>query len=205
MQRLNPTRMNLIEVKRRSRTARKGYDILKKKREVLVLEFLKLLKQSGKGREYLYRLLSEAYKSIVISSAYVGNFELEASALHAKEVAPIGIGIKNVMGVKIPEIEKNKSRAEGADSFLSESVAVEDIRETFSDAINAILDVAQQEQGLKRLVTEIEKTKRRVNALDYVVIPGYNSQARYISMRLEEIERDMFSALKHVKKKLSKV
>lgn len=205
MQRLNPTRMNLIEVKRRSRTARKGYDILKKKREVLVLEFLKLLKQSGKGREYLYRLLSEAYKSIVISSAYVGNFELEASALHAKEVAPIGIGIKNVMGVKIPEIEKNKSRAEGTDSFLSESVAVEDIRETFSDAINAILDVAQQEQGLKRLVTEIEKTKRRVNALDYVVIPGYNSQARYISMRLEEIERDMFSALKHVKKKLSKV
>ena len=65
--------------------------------------------------------------------------------------------------------------------------------------------MAQREQGLKRLVIEIEKTKRRVNALDYVVIPGLNSQSRYISMRLEELERDMFSALKHVKKRLAKV
>ncbi len=206
MQRINPTRMNLIETKRRSRTARRGYDILKKKREVIVLEFLKLLKQSGKDREYLYKLLSEAYKVMAISSSYVGNFELESSALHAKEVKPIGISIKNVMGVKVPEIEKNpNSGGAGYESLISESVAVEDIKTTFSDAVNAILDVAQREQGLKRLVIEIEKTKRRVNALDYVVIPGLNSQSRYISMRLEELERDMFSALKHVKKRLAKV
>ena len=64
--------------------------------------------------------------------------------------------------------------------------------------------LAQREQGLKRIVLEVEKTKRRVNALDYIVIPNLNIQAKQISMRLEEIDRDAFSALKHVKKKLAK-
>ncbi|MEM3415976.1 MAG: V-type ATP synthase subunit D, partial [Candidatus Micrarchaeaceae archaeon] len=71
-------------------------------------------------------------------------------------------------------------------------------------AINVMIDVAQREQGLKRLVIEIDKTKRRVNALQYVVIPNIRSMSKYIAVRLEEIDRDMFAALKHVKKRLAK-
>ena len=203
MEKINPTRINLIQVRVRTRTASKGYSILKRKREALVLEFLKLLKQSGKDRDHLYKILQGAYKTVALSSAYVGNFELESSAMQIPEADPISMSIKNIMGVKIPEtqLEKNMQNQELS---LSPTVAVDDIRVSFDEVITTILDVAQREQGLKRLVIEIEKTKRRVNALDYIVIPGLKSQAKYISMRLEELDRDTFSALKHVKKRLSR-
>ena len=203
MEKINPTRINLIQVRVRTRTASKGYSILKRKREALVLEFLKLLKQSGKDRDHLYKILQGAYKTVAISSAYVGNFELESSAMQIPEADPIAMSIKNIMGVKIPETQLEKN-VENQELSLSPTVAVDDIRVSFDEVINTILDVAQREQGLKRLVIEIEKTKRRVNALDYIVIPGLKSQAKYISMRLEELDRDTFSALKHVKKRLSR-
>ncbi len=203
MEKINPTRINLIQVRVRTRTASKGYSILKRKREALVLEFLKLLKQSGKDRDHLYKILQGAYKTVAISSAYVGNFELESSAMQIPEADPIAMSIKNIMGVKIPETQLEKN-VDNQELSLSPTVAVDDIRVSFDEVINTILDVAQREQGLKRLVIEIEKTKRRVNALDYIVIPGLKSQAKYISMRLEELDRDTFSALKHVKKRLSR-
>ncbi len=203
MERINPTRINLIQVRGKTRTASKGYSILKRKREALVLEFLKLLKESGKDRDHLYKILQGAYKTVAISSAYVGNFELESTAIQIPEAKPIDMSIKNIMGVKIPETSRTEINAND-NLILSSTVAVDDIRTSFDDVINTVLDVAQREQGLKRLVLEVEKTKRRVNALDYIVIPGLKSQAKYISMRLEELDRDTFSALKHVKKRLSR-
>jgi V/A-type H+-transporting ATPase subunit D len=196
--------MNLIEVKRRTRTASRGYSILKRKREALVLEFMKLLKQSGGGRDYLYEVMQRAYKTMATSSTYVGNFELEVTAQHVREAGLVGMSVKNIMGVRIPETIREEKKNEIDFSLISTSIATEDIGDAFSAAIDAIIDVAQREQGLKRLVVEIEKTKRRVNALDNVIIPNFKSQSKYIAMRLEEIDRDMFSALKHVKKKLSK-
>ncbi|MDE1811051.1 MAG: V-type ATP synthase subunit D, partial [Candidatus Micrarchaeota archaeon] len=71
-----------------------------------------------------------------------------------------------------------------------------------NDVLNTVVDVAKREQGIKRLVIEIDKVKRRVNALEYIVVPNLNKRKKYIAMRLEEIDRDMFSGLKHVKKKL---
>jgi V/A-type H+/Na+-transporting ATPase subunit D len=201
---VNPTRMNLIETKRRTQTASRGYGILKKKREALVLEFLKLLKESGKGRTHLYEELMKAYGTVRTASAYVGNFELESAAQHVKEVDEIGIAIKNIMGVRIPQTMKGDNRESVGFNLLSTSIAVDDISDSFMSVMDTIIDVAQREQGLKRLVLEVEKTKRRVNALDYIVIPSLKSQAKYISIRLEELDRDTFSALKHVKKKLSK-
>ncbi len=203
MERVNPTRINLIQTRIRTRTATKGYSILKKKREALVLEFLKLLKESGKDRDHLYKILQGAYRTVAMSSAYVGNFELESAAVYVPEVDPIGMSIKNIMGVKIPETSREDQNKKDT-TILSSSAAVTDISLSFNEVITTVLDVAQREQGLKRLVLEVEKTKRRVNALDYIVIPRLNSQAKYISMRLEELDRDTFSALKHVKKRLSR-
>ncbi len=204
-ERVTPTRMNLISTRRRATMARRGYGILKKKREVLVLEFLKLLKSAGKDRDYMYEVLQRAYKTLGIAYAYVGNLELDEAATHVRETDPIGLSIRNIMGVKVPEMEKSQRRsAEAFIGMLSTSVAVDDINSAFGEAVDAIIDAAQREQGLKRIVLEVEKTKRRVNALDYIVIPRFRSQAKYISARLEEIDRDTFSALKHVKKRLAK-
>lgn len=202
MANLNPTRLNLINLKKRIVTARKGYGILKRKREVLVIEFLNLLKQSKESRSVLNDLVQQSYKTVTIASTYVGNFELEDVAMHMKEAEPVKIRIKNIMGVRIPEITRAQRPPQISFSVLPSSLAVDDINDTFVRATNSIIDVAQREQGLKRLVIEIDKTKRRVNALDYRIIPGMIKQSKYIRMRLEEIDRDTFSALKHVKKKI---
>ncbi len=204
MANINPTRMNLINLKKRIVVARKGYDILKRKREVLVIEFLKMLRQSKESRAMLNELMQQSYKTVTIASTYVGNFELEDVALHREQAAPVKIRIKNIMGVRIPEITRTAQLANISYSIMPSSLAVDDISDTFTRATNSIIDVAQREQGLKRLVIEIDKTKRRVNALDYRIIPNMRSQSKYIRMRLEEMDRDTFSALKHVKKKLSK-
>lgn len=198
---VNPTRMNLINTKRSIGVASKGHDILKRKREVLVMEFLKLLGSSKNDRTLLQQILQQAYKTVMMGSTYIGNFELEEMALHTEEASPIRISIKNVMGVNIPEISKGEVKA--AEFHYSSSLAVDDITDSFSRVRDMVIDVAQREQGLKRLVLEIDKTKRRVNALEYIVIPNMKGTAKYITMRLEEMDRDMFSALKHVKKKLA--
>ena len=204
MARLNPTRINLINLKKRVAVARKGYGILKRKREVLVLEFLNMLKQSSESRSKLNELIQESYKMVETASTYVGNFELEDVALHMKEASPVRMRIKNIMGVRIPQIDRAPGATMDPRLLFSTSLAVDDLNDTFTRATNSIIEVAQREQGLRRLVLEIDKTKRRVNALDYKVIPGMIAQQRYIRMRLEEIDRDTFSALKHVKKKLAK-
>jgi V/A-type H+/Na+-transporting ATPase subunit D len=201
---INPTRINLITTRRRIVMAKKGYNVLKRKREVLVIEFLRLLKQSKQDRGYLNKLMQNAYKSVTIASAYVGDFELESAAVHVPEAERISIGLKGVMGVQIPEIIKATSIGKSNVNFMSTSIAVDDINDAFTKALETVVDVAQRELGLKRLVLEIEKTKRRVNALEYRLIPEMQHRSKYISMRLDEIDRDNFSALKHVKKRLQK-
>jgi V/A-type H+-transporting ATPase subunit D len=196
--------MNLINLKRRVAMARKGYGILKRKREVLVMEFLKMLKMSKNDISYLNAIMEKAYKGVAIASAYIGNFELEEVAMHMDEAEPIKITIKNIMGVRVPEISRANRQAVVNYNIISTNIAADDISSDFSNAMNVMIDVAQREQGLKRIVIEIDKTKRRVNALQNVVIPGIMSQSKYIAMHLEEMDRDTFSALKHVKKRLAK-
>ncbi|MDE1851944.1 MAG: V-type ATP synthase subunit D [Candidatus Micrarchaeota archaeon] len=199
----NPTRINLINTRRRINIARKGHSILKRKREVLVIEFLKLLKESKESRNILNEMIRQAYVMVTTASTYVGNYELEEVALYMKEAEPVKMTIKNIMGVRIPVISRAQESTPQT-GFMSSSLAVDDLSDTFTKVTDAIIDTAQREQGLKRLVLEIDKTKRRVNALDYKIIPNLKNQSKYIRMRLEEMDRDTFSALKHVKKKLQK-
>ena len=202
---INPTRMNLINTKRRIGLATRGHSLLKRKREVLVIEFLKLLHESTSDRGYMQDMLQRSYGILAMSSSYAGDFALDEAANYMREPLPIMLRAKNIMGVRIPEIEHSKETPGIMDrgySLLSTSAAVDDVNEAFNETLNTIVDVAKREQGLKRLVLEIEKAKRRVNALEYVLLPNLNAQTKYISMRLEEMERDTFSALKHIKKRL---
>ncbi len=204
MARVNPTRINLINLRKSITLAKKGYDLLKRKREVLVIEFLKVLQESTYDRNYMIEVLNNAYKTTAIASTYVGDFELEQASAYVEETSPVRIKIKNVMGVRVPEISSQKRGQEETLNMLQSSIAVNDVSDAFSNLQEVIIDIAKREQSLKRLVLEIDKVKRRVNALDYILLPNLKKEARYISMRLEEVDRDTFSALKHVKKKLAK-
>ncbi len=204
---VNPTRANLIGTKRGILAATKGHDLLTGKQQVLVREFLKLLKESSRGREQMQEVLQSAYKALAIGIAYVGDLELERIAREVKEPEPVRIKQRNIMGVGIPEITYSRIYTrlqERGYGVMSTSMAADDAHDSFVQALDAIIDVAKREQGLKRLVLAIEKVKRQVNALKYIRIPGLQSQAKYITMRLEEIDRDMFSELKHVKRRLKR-
>ena len=198
---INPTRMNLINLKKNITLAKKGHEILKKKQEVLVMEFLHLIKESKINRQYLSQVLQEAYKTGITSSVYIGNFELEEAGFYAKERAPIKINIKNIVGVKIPEIHKQE-KAVLEYNLLSTSSAIDDIENKFLKLEDVVIDIAGKEQNLKKLAIEIDKTKRRVNTLEQVLIPRINAQAKYISFRLDEIERNSFVSLKYFKEKI---
>ena len=204
---INPTRINLINTKKSITLAKKGHSLLKRKREVLVLEFLKLVNESTRDRNYLYPKLQETYKKVAIASSYVGDFELERVSNYIKEPKPVKITEKNIMGVRIPEIERsseNLSIFERGYSLMTTDVSIDDVNESFNEVLNIIIEVAKREQSLKRIVLEIEKVKRRVNALEYILLPDLNKKSRYIVLRLDEIDRDAFSALKHVKKRIQK-
>ncbi|MDE1832919.1 MAG: V-type ATP synthase subunit D, partial [Candidatus Micrarchaeota archaeon] len=168
---VSPTRINLINTRKSVKIAQRGYSLLKRKREVLVMEFLKLLKESTNDRNYLNEMLQRSYKNLAVASAYAGDFELEQVANYAREPNPVEIAQKNIMGVKIPEIERSKEERgilERGYGLLSTSTAIDDVAESFNDVLNTVVDVAKREQGIKRLVIEIDKVKRRVNALEYI-------------------------------------
>ena len=195
--------MNLINLKNNIKLAKKGHEILKRKQEILVIEFLKLIKESKNNRSFLSEILQQAYKTGIISSAYIGNFELEETAFYAKERRPIKLNIKNIMGVKIPEIEKQTNETLEFNLF-STSSAVDDLKDSYSKLEDVIIDVAKREQNIKKLAIEIDKTKRRVNTLNQILIPRLKSQSKYISITLEEMERDSFVSLKYFKDHIKK-
>ncbi|MEM3781553.1 MAG: V-type ATP synthase subunit D [Candidatus Micrarchaeaceae archaeon] len=199
---LNPTRSNLIALKKRLAIAEKGHEILLRKRQALVNEFLRLLAEPRKRRRHLAEALQQGYKKAIIANAYIGNFELDQMAYYMKEANPVEIEIKNVMGVRIPEI--SAQRQANADAPFGASLAVDELNEAFIAALQALIDVAEVEHGLKKVVLEIEKTKRQINEIEQVIIPSIKSNEKYIEMRIEEMERDMFVSLKHVKGMLEK-
>jgi V/A-type H+-transporting ATPase subunit D len=195
--------MNLINTRKSIVLASKGHALLKRKREALVIEFFSMLKESSSDRDRLQQVLQAAYKTTVLASTFSGDFELEQASLYVADASGVNVGIKNVMGVKIPEIE-DVQKVQKVQGLLQTSTAVSDVSNAFSGVKQMIIGTAKREQSLRRLILEIDKVKRRVNALEYILLPRLHKEGTYISFRLDEMERDMFSALKHVKKKLER-
>ncbi|VVB76835.1 V-type ATP synthase subunit D [uncultured archaeon] len=203
MARINPTRMNLINLKKSVKLAAKGHGLLRKKREALVMEFFKILQKSEADRSRLQEMLSSSYKTTAIASTFVGDFELEQAGARVTDSSAVSLGVRNVMGVRIPVINAEFG-ARKTSGIIQTNIAVSDVEDAFLEVKLMIIEIAKREQGLRRLVLEIDKVKRRVNALENIVIPNLKKQSSYISLRLNEMDRDTFSSLKHVKKRLAK-
>ncbi len=201
---INPTRMNLINLKKSAKLAGKGHALLKKKREALVIEFFKILQKSEADRARLQEMLRAAYKTTAIASTFAGDFELEQAAAQMEDTSTVSLGIRNVMGVRIPIIEQQFGAEASGGAWFQTSIAVSDVEDSFGHVKRMVVEIAKREQGLRRLVIEIDKVKRRVNALENIVIPNMKRQAASISFTLNEMDRDTFSSLKHVKKRLAK-
>lgn len=203
----NPTRMELLRIKDRITLAKKGHKLLKQKRDALILEFFKILKKSKDIRSELNVKMKGAYASLAVAKAYHSTFEIEALSLATAKAMDVDVQVKNVMGVKIPNltttIEKRAYPNKGY-SLVGTTTMLEQAVEDYEQVLDMALQLAETEIAIKRLITEIEKTKRRVNSLEFIMIPRLEEQRKMIAFKLDELERDGFVSLKVIKRKLEK-
>lgn len=203
---VKPTRMELLRLKSRIRLANKGLGLLKRKRAALIVEFFKINRRALDLRKKLKQTMDRSYSSLKVAEMYHGKIALESVAYRATRMKGLSITTRNVMGVKIPEItgrdEKYRVLNEQY-ALVGLSVKMEDAMDNFAEALRISMDIAEVENTLRKILAEVEKTKRRVNSIENVLIPRLQGQAKYITMRFDEMERENFVTLKTVKAKLS--
>ncbi|MGP6207940.1 V-type ATP synthase subunit D [Cuniculiplasma sp. SKW3] len=184
--------------------AKRGYQLLKMKRSALIMEFLELAKEMRGLRENLRNETARAIESITKAEISEGRLAIERFSFMSGE-SSVSMNTKNVMGVRIPEIGINTERAVLTERFRAISVpsSINDSIDIFEKLFQSLITVVEKEKSMRRLLNEIDKTKRRSNAIEFVMIPKLNADAKYIRMRLDELERDTFTTLKIVKKKIT--
>src|SRR3990170_4365758 len=188
---VSPTRMNLLQRRNTLRVAVQGVDLLKRKRDALVADFFKIVR--------------EAYVFLSLAKAVEGKETLEAAAMTDRGEVLVDIELRNVWGTKIPEVGVRNVRRpllqRGHNPTATSARTIESAAQ-FEELLAAILQVAATEIKLKKIGEEIKKTTRRVNALEQVVIPRIRGEIRYIAAVLEQRAREDVFRLKRIKKKL---
>jgi V/A-type H+-transporting ATPase subunit D len=200
---IKPTRMEYLRTMRRIAVSRKGLKLLKLKRSALILEFFNLSKTLADMRSGLQSKLVKGYEGIHATEMFVGPLRLEYESMRIPRIHELTLKSKNVMGVRIPEITSQVSGSAGQEYLLEIPAAVSQAIKSFESLHRMVLDVAEKETALRKLLMEIEKVKRRSNAIENVLIPRLQANARYIKFRFDEMERESFTKLKTVKRKLA--
>lgn len=196
---VNPTRMELIKLKKKVITARRGHKLLKEKRDGLMKEFLGIIKQARALRENIEDKLGSAFKSFIFASADMRREVMaESLALPAKKTS-LSVSTKNVMSVYTPQFDYQSEGDFVSYSLASTSAELDASLEIFSEVLADLVKLAQIEHSAKLMAAEIEKTRRRVNALEYVFIPNMDETIKYITAKLNEQERSTITALMKVK------
>ncbi|HJJ46756.1 MAG TPA: V-type ATP synthase subunit D [Methanocorpusculum sp.] len=201
---VKPTRSELINLKKRIELSQRGYKLLKMKRDGLILEFFKVLAEAKNLKNELAEKYARAHKMIAIAETVEGTLRIKAVAMAASENPEINLKSKNIMGVVVPKIESKsvkKSLNKRGYSVLGTSAAIDEAADAFEDLVECIILSAELDTTMKRLLDEIEGTKRRVNALEFKVIPELVAARDFIKMRLDEMEREELTRLKRTKGK----
>jgi V/A-type H+/Na+-transporting ATPase subunit D len=195
--------MEYLKTIRRIAISRKGLKLLKLKRSALILEFFNMSKTVADLRSGLQAKLIKGYEGIHSTEMFVGPLRLEYESMRIPRIHELTLKSKNVMGVRIPEITSESSGSTGQEYLLEIPAAVNQAIKAFQDVHEMVLNVAEKETALRKLLMEIEKTKRRSNAIENVLIPRLQANARYIKFRFDEMERESFTKLKTVKRKIA--
>jgi V/A-type H+-transporting ATPase subunit D len=199
---IKPTRSELINLKRRIALSERGYKILKMKRDGLIIEFFKVLESAKDSRSELLNKYTQAMEMMAFANTVEGVIGVKSAAFSVQEVPDITLASKNIMGVVVPEIDSTKVRKSLTDrgyGLLGTTSAIDEAASSYEDLVEAIIESAEIETTMKKLLDEIESTKRRVNALEYKVIPELTEARDFIKMRLDEMEREELFRLKKIK------
>ena len=199
---ISPTRMELLKLGRRIKLAEKGHKLLKEKRDALVSEFLDVVQRVHESRESTNEKLAEAFRDLIMAQAVMGSDAVwQISRVTGQEIK-IDVDTMNIMGVKVPMItteDVKRSMIDRGYGFADTSSKMDDAARNFEEAIGEVIKLAEVQQSVESLASEVIKTKRRVNALEYIVIPRLKATAIHIRMRLAEMERENFTRLKKIK------
>ena len=200
---INPTRQELNRLKNRLRTSMRGHKLLKDKRDELMKQFMDVVRENRALRQKVEEALTQAHASFTVASAIMSSEMLEQSLLYPKQSVELDMTFQNIMSVNVP-IYHFKTKSDDAGEiypygFATTSGELDDAVDALSRVFQDMLRLAEIEKTSQLLAEEIEKTRRRVNALEYVKIPQMQEAIKYISMKLDENERSATIRLMKVK------
>ena len=189
---VTPTRMVLNQLKGRLKTARRGHKLLKDKRDELMRQFMDVVKLNKQLRIRVEEGLTQAFASLQVASAIMSPEMLEQALLYPRQSVELGMTFKNIMSVNVPQYSFHTKNNDPSEiypyGFAQTSGELDDALDKLARVFEDMLELAQVEKTMQLLAEEIEKTRRRVNALEYVMIPELEGNIKYISMKLEENE-----------------
>jgi V/A-type H+-transporting ATPase subunit D len=202
---VKPTRMELIRKREQIRLAEQGRDLLREKMDALVREFFRVMNDVSSSREELERVSRIADRALLIAQAVDDPVALKSASFATKRQVMLEIEGRSIMGVPIPVIEKRSfglSVLERGYSIIGTSGRIDEVAERFEAELDLIIGLAETETTLRRIGHEIQMTRRRVNALEQVMIPELYRQTKSIKITIEEREREDLFRLKKVKRLL---
>lgn len=189
-----PTRMELSRIKDKLAVARKGHKLLKDKRDELMRQFLIMVRENMELRKHVEEGIRQANINFIVAKADMDAETLNTALMAAKQKVTLGVSTKNVMSVNIPVFDVRTKTASEADiysyGYAFTSSDLDGAIKSLADIRDDMILLAEKEKACKLMAAEIEKTRRRVNALEHVIIPEAQKNIKYISMKLEETARD---------------
>ena len=199
--RINPTRMELTRIKRRLVTAQRGHKLLKDKRDEMVRQFIRLIRENHRLRTEVEAALSGALGNFALARAVTEPELMEEALLYPARSVSVDMGIRSVLSVRVPTltIGGEDSRTTLSYGLAETSAQLDGAIERLAALLPSLIRLAEVEKSCEPLADESEKTRRRVNALEYVMIPQFIETIRFISMKLDENERGSLTRLMKVK------
>ena len=198
--RVRPTKIELIRLRRRLSMAERIQKIVKDRLSILTLEFLEVGRETVDAKRNLLADFAKAYRSLSITAGYHGYIALEKELIASEGDSQITVGSRNVAGTRIPTFELEEAKKATREySLVDTSSWLDDTAQRFQESVEAIVLLAELQSSLELLGREISRTKRIVNALEYLVIPSLRSTIKYLTMKFEERDREEKSRLKRVK------
>jgi len=198
---VSPTRMELLEIRKKLVLAEKGHKLLEEKRDALVEKFFEIIDKRNSLSKEIDVELGKAFSSLIQAQMIMGESKADEASYLTDNIGNIDLKSDNIMGVKIPTIitEDINKEIKPAYGFFETCSKLDDAQKQFSEIVLKLIELSDLEGGIKALTVEIEKTKRRVNVLENNLIPKLEGTRKYIEMQLEEREREDFFRRKRIK------
>ena len=201
---VNLTRIESINMKKSLKTAQRGHKLLKDKLDELIKKIIDLVQKNEQLRKKTDEMLTNAYQNFMLAKAVMGEEGIEEALVIPKQAVSVNISENSIMSVKIPQFDFKKEAEENTNNkilygFAYTTSELDKAIESFSEVAECLLELAQNEKAIELISAEIEKTRRRVNAIENVTIPNYIDTIKYIQLKLSEDERASTSRLMKIK------